>query len=160
MQEWDQADKSRDAPVLSEYYLVGMFMSIRCGHCFPRNLHNTSARKIYQTKAHEDANKNKYMQEVPETCNMMHKIECSKSKTISRMAERFLLFLWEGSNGKGWNICTVKKISEEVIATTHPWEPPCLCGGTAGPPCGPLCRAEHAKLQNMRRWFERIIVGS
>ena len=96
------------------------------------------------------------MQHNAQQCAKMHKIECSKSKTISRMAKRFLLFLSEGSNGKGWNICTFKKISEEDIATTRPWEPPCLSGGTAGRPT--LCRAEHAKLQNMRRWFERIII--
>jgi hypothetical protein len=36
---------------------VGMFMSIRFGHCFPRRIQNTSARKIDQTKMHEDAKK-------------------------------------------------------------------------------------------------------
>ena len=44
-------------------------MSTRCGHCFSRHVHNYNARKIDQTKIHEDA---KTIEEVPETCNMMH----------------------------------------------------------------------------------------
>jgi hypothetical protein len=60
------------------------------------------------------------MQEVPETCNMMHKIECSKSKTISRMAKRFLLFLQKDRMGKAETYARSKQISEEVIATTRP----------------------------------------
>ena len=59
---------------------------------------------------------------------------------------------------------SLKKFSQK----TRPWEPPCLSGGTGGSAeltqaqssRPTLCRAEHAKLQNMRRWFERIIVGS
>ena len=61
--------------------------------------------------------------------------------------------------GKGWNICTCQKLPQAVFAKTRPWEPPCLSGGIGGSAQfsqaqfsrPTLCRAEHAKLQNMRR---------